>query len=304
MKITLNEQECEGTYDFCKAGTYAATVGFASTFGDDVTKVFTDAVNLVHEKYGDKADYLQTFVCELGKAKEEKVRFWLKQFEGDSTAAGRILECGGAGMIAEYREKVMLTKKNAMYINELLNTPGSRIYTKYGLRIGDTIEHTVVFPDGVQAVIRLVIGTEEDYPYAEGVLLDADDNELSRTEPENKYVCLWMLEADDATYFVDIAYPEIVMKEKAVEMAKDFVSKHSCDDMENLEAYKVGNGMLLVIQYVWDEGEPAHEVKLYNADNELVDAYIRSDLNSAEKIADTIMEIWSDYIYKGNKEEN
>lgn len=49
----------------------------ASTFGDDVTKVFTDAVNLVHEKYGDKADYLQTFVCELGKAKEEKVRFWL-----------------------------------------------------------------------------------------------------------------------------------------------------------------------------------------------------------------------------------
>lgn len=50
---------------------------FASTFGDDVTKVFTDAVNLVHEKYGDKADYLQTFVCELGKAKEEKVRFWL-----------------------------------------------------------------------------------------------------------------------------------------------------------------------------------------------------------------------------------
>ena len=74
-------------------------------------------------------------------------------------------------MIAEYREKVMLTKKNAMYINELLNTPGSRIYTKYGLRIGDTIEHTVVFPDGVQAVIRLVIGTEEDYPYAEGVLL-------------------------------------------------------------------------------------------------------------------------------------
>ena len=83
-----------------------------------------------------------------------------------------------------------------------------------------------------------------------------------------------------------------------------FVSKHSYDDMENLEAYKVGNGMLLVIQYVWDEGEPAHEVKLYNADNELVDAYIRSDLNSAEKIADTIMEIWSDYIYKGNKEEN
>ena len=52
-------------------------------------------------------------------------------------------------MIAEYREKVMLTKKKAMYINELLNTPGSRIYTKYGLRIGDTIEHTVVFPDGV-----------------------------------------------------------------------------------------------------------------------------------------------------------
>lgn len=207
-------------------------------------------------------------------------------------------------MIAEYREKVMLTKKKAMYINELLNTPGSRIYTKYGLRIGDTIEHTVVFPDGVQAVIRLVIGTEEDYPYAEGVLLDADDNELSRTEPENKYVCLWMLEADDATYFVDITYPEIVMKKKAMEMAKDFVLKHSCNDMKNLEAYKVGNGMLLVIQYVWDEGEPAHEVKLYNADNELVDAYIRSDLNSAEKIADTIMEIWSDYIYKGNKEEN
>ncbi len=49
MKITLNEQECEGTYDFCKAGTYVATVGFASTFGDDATKVFTDAVTLVHD---------------------------------------------------------------------------------------------------------------------------------------------------------------------------------------------------------------------------------------------------------------
>lgn len=134
MKITLNEQECEGIYNFCKAGTYAATVGFASTFGDDATKVFTDAVNLVHEKYG--------------------------------------------------------------------------------RRFGDAIEHTVVFPDGIQAVIRLVIGTEEDYPYTEGVLLDADDNELSRTEPGNKYVCLWMLDHNDTTYFVDITYPEAAMKEK------------------------------------------------------------------------------------------
>lgn len=207
-------------------------------------------------------------------------------------------------MIAEYKETIMLTRKKAMYINELLNTPGRRIHTKYGLRFGDAIEHTVVFPDGVQAVIRLVIGTEEDYPYTEGVLLDADYNELSRTELENKYVCLWMLDHNDTTYFVDITYPEAAMKEKAVEMAKDFVSKHSCDDMENLEVYKAGNGMLLVIQYVWDEGEPAHEVKLYNVDDELVDAYIRSDVNSAEKIADTIMEIWSDCIYKGNKEKN
>lgn len=207
-------------------------------------------------------------------------------------------------MIAEYKETVMMTRKKAMYINELLNTPGSMIYTKYGLRFGDAIEHTVVFPDGVQAVIRLVIGTEEDYPYTEGVLLDEDDNELSRTEPENKYACLWMMDHNDTTYFVDITYPEAAMKKRAVEMAKDFVSKHSCDDMGNLEVYKVGNGMLLVIQYMWDEGEPAHEVKLYNIDNELIDAYIRSDLNYAEKIADTIMEIWYDYIYKGNKKKN
>ena len=99
-----------------------------------------------------------------------------------------------------------------------------------------------------------------------------------------------------------------------IEKAAGFKTLYHCDnalycyDIDDVKSYvefcRLREKMLLVIQYVWDEGEPAHEVKLYNADNELVDAYIRSDLNSAEKIADTIMEIWSDYIYKGNKEEN
>lgn len=72
MKITLNEQECEGTYDFCKAGTYVATVGFASTFGDDVTKVFTDAVNLVHENTGTRLIIFRHLSASWEKQKRKK----------------------------------------------------------------------------------------------------------------------------------------------------------------------------------------------------------------------------------------
>lgn len=67
--MTLKEQEVEGKYDFRTAQLFM-TQGFATTFGEKALATISEAIDIVVEKYGDKADYLQVF-------ETEDTKFWL-----------------------------------------------------------------------------------------------------------------------------------------------------------------------------------------------------------------------------------
>ena len=75
-KLYLNNQECEGTYDFLKVSQTFMTKGFAEKFGEEAKEIISKALWMIDEKYSNTADYLQTFVYELGENKEDKIRFW------------------------------------------------------------------------------------------------------------------------------------------------------------------------------------------------------------------------------------
>lgn len=72
-KIVLNDQECEGTYDFHKTEKYM-TKGFQSTFGDEANEIYANAINMIMEKYPTNADRFQTLVYTLDGM---KTKFWL-----------------------------------------------------------------------------------------------------------------------------------------------------------------------------------------------------------------------------------
>lgn len=78
-KLYLNNQECESIYNFSSVNISEMymTQGFANKFGDEAKEIYAEALRLVTQKYHNTADYLQTFVYELGEDKEEKIRFWL-----------------------------------------------------------------------------------------------------------------------------------------------------------------------------------------------------------------------------------
>ena len=76
-KLYLENQECEGNYDFINITESYMTRGFAKKFGDEAKEIFSKALWMIDEKYSNTADYLQSFVYELGDKKEDKIRFWM-----------------------------------------------------------------------------------------------------------------------------------------------------------------------------------------------------------------------------------
>lgn len=76
-KLYLENQECEGNYDFINITESYMTRGFAKKFGDEAKEIFSKALWMIDEKYSNTADYLQSFVYELGDNKEDKIRFWM-----------------------------------------------------------------------------------------------------------------------------------------------------------------------------------------------------------------------------------
>lgn len=56
--ITLNDQECEGTYNFGNTEKYM-TKGFKNRFGDEAEELIAQSIEKIMEKYPNNADYLQ-----------------------------------------------------------------------------------------------------------------------------------------------------------------------------------------------------------------------------------------------------
>lgn len=100
------------------------------------------------------------------------------------------------------RTEVVLGQEELDFINQLLSMTGDEIYEKYGLKRDETIVYTAVFPDGMQADIKLVICDEE--PYTEAVLFDKNGFQKAYTDPEDEYTGDWELEYDDVNYVVTV----------------------------------------------------------------------------------------------------
>lgn len=101
------------------------------------------------------------------------------------------------------RTEISLDQKNLDFINALLLMTGDEIYEKYGLKCDETIVNTAVFPDGMQADIKLVI-CDEERPYTEGVLFDKNGFQKAYTDPGNEYTGDWEFEYDDVNYVVTV----------------------------------------------------------------------------------------------------
>ena len=57
---------------------------------------------------------------------------------------------------------IVIQDKEMEQINDLLNLTGEEIYQKYGYKRDETITHTAVFPNGIEADIKLVICSSMD----------------------------------------------------------------------------------------------------------------------------------------------
>lgn len=106
------------------------------------------------------------------------------------------------------RAEITLDQKELDFINELLSMAGDEIYEKHGLKRDETIVHTVVFSDGMQADIKLVICDED--PYTEAVLFDKNSFQKAYTDPKYEYTGDWELEYDDVNYVVTVKVKEPV----------------------------------------------------------------------------------------------
>lgn len=106
------------------------------------------------------------------------------------------------------RTEVVLEQEELDFINQLLSMTGDEIYEKYGLKRDETIVYTAVFPDGMQADVKLVICDEE--PYTEAVLFDKNGFQKAYTDPEDEYTGDWELEYDDVNYVVTVKVKEPV----------------------------------------------------------------------------------------------
>lgn len=108
------------------------------------------------------------------------------------------------------RAEITLEQEKLDFINALLSMTGDEIYGKYGLKRDETIVYTAVFPDGMQADVKLVICDGENKPYTEAVLFDKNGFQKAYTDPKYEYTGDWELEYDDVNYAVAVKVKEPV----------------------------------------------------------------------------------------------
>lgn len=150
-----------------------------------------------------------TFNREIAK----EVRAAQVQIKADVCKCCEETGCKGCfidGMTEAYtlRAEIALEQEKLDFINQLLSMTGDEIYEKHGLKRDETIVHTAVFSDGMQADIKLVICDEE--PYTEAVLFDKNGFQKAYTDPKYEYTGDWELEYDDVNYVITVKVKEPV----------------------------------------------------------------------------------------------
>ena len=105
------------------------------------------------------------------------------------------------------RAKIVIPKREAELIQNLLSLSGNEIYNKYGLHQYESITHTVRFDDGVEADIKLVICEGEEAPYTEGILY-INGAGACVTEPQDTYDGEWYFEYYGEEYYVNVVFEE------------------------------------------------------------------------------------------------
>lgn len=101
------------------------------------------------------------------------------------------------------RQTIAISQKEKALIDDLLSLNGDEIYQKYGYKRDETITHTAVFSEGIEADIKLVICEGEERPYTEGVLFK-HGSELTHTDVEETYVGEWEFEYEGEEYIVNV----------------------------------------------------------------------------------------------------
>lgn len=150
-----------------------------------------------------------TFNREIAK----KVRTAQEDIKTDFCKYCEEKACDGCfidGMTEAYtlRAEIALEQKKLDFVNHLLSMTGDEIYDKYGFKRDETIISTAVFPDGMQADIKIVICDED--PYTEAVLFDKNGFQKAYTDPKYEYTGDWELEYDDVNYVVTVKVKEPV----------------------------------------------------------------------------------------------
>lgn len=96
-----------------------------------------------------------------------------------------------------------IDKKQADFIDSLLNMTGDEIYQKHGLKRDEIISNIVKFDDGTEVDIKLVICEGNATPYTEAVLFQ-NGSEITCSECEESYFGDWILNANGIEYNVVI----------------------------------------------------------------------------------------------------
>lgn len=102
-------------------------------------------------------------------------------------------------MTKKYEKTKIISKDRAEYINTLLKLTGDKIYDKYGLKRDDTVTETVVFDNGVEMDIKLVICDEDGEPYTEAVLFDKNGSQMAYTDAADEFLGTWTIEYENGS---------------------------------------------------------------------------------------------------------
>lgn len=73
VTITVEDQECEGAFDFRKSAK-CMTKGFQNKFGDNASGILLVSIAAIAEKYPDNADYLQVLTYDKDGV---KIKYWM-----------------------------------------------------------------------------------------------------------------------------------------------------------------------------------------------------------------------------------
>lgn len=93
----------------------------------------------------------------------------------------------------EYTITKIIPKDRAEKIHELENITGEQAYEKFGMKEDDVTFESVVFEDGSEVEIDLVIPSNESYTWTQWVLFDIGNEEVACTEPSDLFFGEWIL---------------------------------------------------------------------------------------------------------------